>query len=838
MARLSNGIKLNVGKEQMEEKYNPEQIELYWQKIWGEHNTYAVKEDRSKGKFYLLEMFPYPSGRIHMGHVRNYTIGDVVARYLRMTGKNVLHPMGWDAFGMPAENAAISNKTHPKTWVDNNIANMKMQLKRLGLSYDWDREVNTSLPEYYKWEQKFFIEMYKKGIAYRAKSPVNWCPHCMTVLANEQVIDGKCWRCSTEVIIEEREQWFLKITAYAEELLKDSDTLQGWPERVLTMQKNWIGRSEGCEIRFGIDGIDDELRIFTTRPDTVYGITFMSIAPEHPLVPKIITGKTGKTATAFVERIKKGGTKARAIETGEKEGVFTGRYAISPFTGEKIPIYIANFVLMEYGTGAIMAVPGHDQRDFEFAKKYGLDIKVVIQPGDQMLDPATMEQAYEGHGTMVNSAEFTGSDSEKGKKLVIEKVVRENAGCAKINYKLRDWGISRQRYWGAPIPVVYCERCGIQTVPYDRLPVELPMDVDITGEGGSPLAKHEKFLKTTCPVCGGPAQRETDTMDTFMESSWYFEKYTSPRATDGPFDKNALAYWMPVDQYIGGIEHAILHLLYARFVTKALRDLGYVQCGEPFINLLTQGMVIKDGAKMSKSLGNIVDPEYIIQKYGADTARLFILFASPPEKDLEWSDKGVDGARRFLDRVWRLVYKHIDRLKPAGTANIGIDDKSSVLRRLTHKTIKRVTDDIKDRFHFNTCVSALMEMLNSLYEMDEKGIEDKQMPAFREAIEVLLVLLNPFAPHITEQLNKELGDTPIVDRTWPVYSPELAYENTVTVVVQVNGKLRGQVSVPESSDENEVFAAASKDEKINSYIKGKQIRKLVLVKNRLLNIVV
>ncbi len=822
----------------MEERYDPERIEQEWQKTWEEGRAFAAEEDSTRKKFYLLEMFPYPSGRIHMGHVRNYTIGDVVARYLRMTGRNVMHPMGWDAFGMPAENAAISHRTHPRDWVESNIANMKSQLKRLGLSYDWDREVNTSVPQYYRWEQKFFIEMYERGIAYRAKSPVNWCPRCKTVLANEQVIEGRCWRCSTDVVIDEKEQWFLKITAYAEDLLKGCDRLPGWPERVLTMQKNWIGKSEGCEIMFKIEGMDEDLRIFTTRPDTVYGITFMSIAPEHPLLGKIIAAPYRAAAEAFIDKVRRGGTKAREIEIGEKEGVFTGRYAISPFTGGRIPIYIANFVLMEYGTGAIMAVPAHDQRDFEFAKKYGLDIRVVIQPeGSAPPDPKTMDQAYEGPGKMVNSAEFTGTDSEMGKKLVIEKVVREHRGDSKVNYKLRDWGISRQRYWGAPIPMVYCERCGIQSVPLDQLPVELPMDVSITGEGESPLARNKGFVDTVCPKCGGPAKRETDTMDTFMESSWYFEKYTSPGKTGGPFDKDALAYWMPVDQYIGGIEHAILHLLYARFITKVLRDLGYVMYDEPFTNLLTQGMVIKDGAKMSKSLGNIVDPEHIIGRYGADTARLFILFAAPPEKDLEWSDKGVEGARRFLDRLWRFAYKYIDKLKTVRTSDAGDDEKSMAIRRVTHRTIRRVTDDIGDRFHFNTCVSALMEMLNSLYEADEKGIGDGQMPALRESLETLLVLLNPFAPHITEQINRELGNGPMLRQKWPVYKEELLHDNTVAIVIQVNGKLRGQVRMPEGSDESAVLAAASGDERIASYIRGRQVKKLVLVKNRLLNIV-
>lgn len=824
----------------MEEKYNPEQIELYWQNEWEKNKTFAVREDKTKEKFYLLEMFPYPSGKIHMGHVRNYTIGDVIARYLRMIGKNVLHPMGWDAFGMPAENAAISNKTHPKKWVDNNIANMKYQLKRLGLSYDWDREVNTSVPEYYKWEQKFFIEMFKKGLAYRSKSSVNWCPECMTVLANEQVINGKCWRCSTDVIIQEKEQWFLKITAYAEELLAYCDKLKGWPERVITMQKNWIGKSEGCEILFNIEGLDEKLRIFTTRPDTVYGITFMSIAPDHPLLEKIVTEPYKAQVKSFVDRVRKGGTKAREIAISEKEGVFTGRYAISPFTGEKIPIYIANFVLMEYGTGAIMAVPAHDQRDFEFAQKYGLGIKVVIQPDGEILDPKTMLQAYEGTGKMVNSGPFNGVDNEYCKKLVIEKVEKEHIGISKINYKLRDWGISRQRYWGAPIPMVYCDKCGVQPVPYEELPVTLPMDVTITGKGESPLARHEGFVNTTCPVCHGKAKRETDTMDTFMESSWYFEKYTSQQLNlkDKPFEEFALNYWMPVDQYIGGIEHAILHLLYARYITKVLRDLGYLHYDEPFTNLLTQGMVIKDGAKMSKSLGNIVDPENIIKQYGADTARLFILFAAPPEKDLDWSDKGVEGARRFLDRLWRFVYKYVEKLKDLKTINIGNDKLSLSIRKVTHKTIKRVTEDIKDRFHFNTCVSAMMEMLNNLYDIAEKGIKDEHIPALKEAIDTLLILLNPFAPHITEQLNKEIGNQPIVNMSWPEFNPEFIRDDTVTVVIQVNGKLRGQVGVPENSDENTIFNIASKDEKIGSYVRNKQVKKLILVKNKLLNIVV
>ncbi len=822
----------------MEEKYDAERIELHWQKIWNDSNIFRIKEDKSKKKFYLLEMFPYPSGRIHMGHVRNYTIGDVIARYLRMTGYNVLHPMGWDAFGMPAENAAISHKTHPKEWVDKNISYMRAQLKRLGFSYDWSREVNTSLPEYYRWEQKFFIEMYKKDLAYRQKSAVNWCPQCKTVLANEQVIDGKCWRCSSDVVVEEKEQWFFRITNYAEALLKGCDTLKGWPERVLTMQRNWIGKSEGVELDFKIQGLDGTLKIFTTRADTVYGITFMCIAPEHPLVSKIVTGEKLEEVKSFVDRIKRGGTKSRSIEIAEKEGMFTGRYAISPFTGEPIPIYVANFVLMEYGTGAIMSVPAHDQRDFEFAKKYNIDIKVVIQPDGEKLDPVTMTKAYEGDGKMANSGEFNGIDNERGKSLVIQKAEKRGFGKSITNYKLRDWGISRQRYWGAPIPIVYCDKCGIQPVQEDELPVELPMDVVITGEGESPLAKHKKFVSATCPVCKGNARRETDTMDTFVESSWYFLRYTSPDNKDVPFVPSALEYWMTVDQYIGGIEHAILHLLYSRFLTKALKDLGYVKFDEPFDNLLTQGMVIKDGAKMSKSLGNIVDPEDIINRYGADTARLFILFASPPEKDLEWSDKGVEGAKRFFDRIWRLAYKHSGRLKTVKDRKIGSDEKSLSLRKLTHKTIKKVTNDIKDRYHFNTCISTLMEFLNDLYDMEETGIDDEQLPAFKEALETMLVLLNPFAPHITEEINKELGNAPIVNMAWPTLDPELIRESTVTVVVQINGRLRGQVLVPENSDENIVFENAKKDDKINSYIQGRHVKRLILVKNKLLNIVV
>ena len=651
----------------MKEAYNPQEVERKWQYIWSEKRVYEVTEDHNKEKYYVLEMFPYPSGRIHMGHVRNYTIGDVIARYKRTLGFNVLHPIGWDAFGLPAENAAIERGVHPAKWTYENIAQMKAQLKRLGFSYDWDREITTSDPNYYKWEQMAFTRMFDRGLAYKRSSVVNWCPSCETVLANEQVEAGGCWRCKSSVTQRELEGWFFKITDYTEQLLDGCERLKdGWPERVLTMQRNWIGKSTGAEIGFPleetIEGVRS-LRIFTTRPDTVFGVTFVCIAPEHPTSERIVKGKPQeKEALQFIQRINRQSNVERVAEGVKKEGVFTGAYCINPFSAERIPIYIANFVLMEYGTGVIMCVPAHDQRDFEFAKEYCLHIKVVIQPEGDVINPDDMKCAYEDVGTMVNSGEFSGLPSEIGKKKVIEYAETRGLGKRQINYRLRDWGISRQRYWGAPIPIIYCGKCGTLAVPDNELPVELPMDVEFTGKGGSPLAKIERFVNTKCHKCGGDARRETDTMDTFVESSWYFLRYTSPDFEKGMLDGVRGKYWLPVDQYIGGIEHAILHLLYARFYTKVLRDLGMCDLDEPFINLLTQGMVIKDGGKMSKSLGNIVDPDNMIAKYGADTVRIFMLFASPVERDLDWSDEGIEGAYRFLNRVWRLVYEVIKKI--------------------------------------------------------------------------------------------------------------------------------------------------------------------------------
>jgi len=649
----------------LEDRYDFKKVEERWQRAWAEAKTFKVSEDASKPKYYCLEMFPYPSGRIHMGHVRNYAIGDVISRYKRMRGFNVLHPMGWDSFGLPAENAAIKHGIHPQKWTLENIAFMRdKQLKRLGLSYDWDREVTTCLEEYYRWNQWFFIKMYERGLAYKKLSYVNWCPSCATVLANEQVEAGLCWRCGSVVQHKELEQWFFKITAYAEELLSYCDKLPGWPERVLTMQRNWIGKSTGVEADFTVEGTGEKLTIFTTRPDTLFGVTFMSIAPEHPALESLIAGKQqAGEVRAFVQRVLREDKAARTDETREKEGIFTGAYAINPLNKERVPVWVGNFVLMEYGTGAIMSVPAHDQRDFEFARKYGLSIRVVIQNPEKNLDPRTMKQAYVEDGTLVYSGEFDGLNNAEAKEKIADHVASSSIGKRTVNWRLRDWGISRQRYWGTPIPIIYCGACGAVPVAEKDLPVRLPVDVELTGKGSSPLAESKSFVETTCPACGGRARRETDTMDTFVDSSWYFLRYCSPREDKAPFDKKAAGYWMSVDQYIGGIEHAVLHLLYARFFTKVIRDFGLFSGDEPFQNLLTQGMVIKDGAKMSKSKGNVVDPDFILNKYGADTARLFSLFAAPPERDLDWSDQGVDGAFRFLHRVWAIVYKYSEDVK-------------------------------------------------------------------------------------------------------------------------------------------------------------------------------
>jgi leucyl-tRNA synthetase len=856
----------------MSDRYDPKRIEERWQGFWLEKGIFEVKEDLSMPKYYCLEMFPYPSGDIHMGHARVYVIGDVIARFKRMRGYNVIHPMGWDAFGLPAENAAIKHGIHPVRWIEENINYMKGQLKMLGLSYDWKREINTSNPDYYRWNQWLFIKMFKRGLAYKKESFVNWCPSCETVLANEQVLEGRCWRCESEVTQKELEQWFFKITDYAEELLRACDQLTGWPERVLTMQRNWIGRSEGVEVDFPIKGSEKSLRIFTTRQDTLYGVTFMSLAPEHPIVSELVKGTPcEKEVMTFIEKAKRQGSILRASAEIEKEGVFTGSYAINPLNGDEVPIWVANFVLMEYGTGAIMAVPGHDQRDFDFAMKYRLPIKVVIVPDNSPIPPNPsvsplskgglkggewgVESAYEGEGIMVDSGHFTGLSTERGKEEVAAFIEEKGYGKRTINYRLRDWGISRQRYWGTPIPILYCERCGVVPAPEENLPVILPMDVEITGKGASPLARVESFVKTDCPGCGGPARRETDTMDTFVDSSWYFLRYCSPKIDKVPIDAKAVEYWMPVDQYIGGIEHAVLHLLYARFFTKVMRDIGLTKIDEPFSNLLTQGMVIKDGAKMSKSKGNVVSPNYLVDKYGADTARLFSLFAAPPEKDLEWSDQGVEGAFRFLGKLWVLVSRYKEREKSSGfrvmssekvkTSNYElrtnntelIKGEAKALHRKTHQTIKKVTNDIERDFHFNTALAALMELVNMMNSFEPK--DDADLRVFSDAIEITLKLLSPFAPHISEELWYTLGHEDSISLAeWPSWDEDALKEEEILIVIQVNGKLRGKVYLPANADENLVKGAAIRERKVAEVIKGKVIKKIVVVKNKLVNIVI
>ena len=822
----------------MEQKYNPNEVEQKWQQQWEENASFAAGEESDKPKYYLLEMFPYPSGRIHMGHVRNYSIGDVIGRFKRMRGYNVLHPMGWDAFGMPAENAAIQHKSHPAKWTYENIDYMRGQLKRMGFSYDWKRELATCNLDYYRWEQKIFLEMFNKGLAYKKTSFVNWCASCQTTLANEQVEDGLCWRCSTEVTQKELDQWFFRITDYAEELLEFTNKLPGWPERVLVMQRNWIGKSYGCEINFPLEGRDDAIKVFTTRPDTLFGTTFMSLAPEHPMAAELTSPDRKEAVEQFVEKVKKTDRIKRTSDDFEKEGVFTGSYCINPLTKVRMPIFLANFVLMDYGTGAVMAVPAHDQRDFEFAAKYELPVRVVIQPDGETLDPAAMKAAYTEPGTMVNSDRFDGLNSEKAKEAIADYLESRGAGKKTVNFRLRDWGISRQRYWGNPIPVIYCDSCGVVPVPEKDLPVQLPMDVAFTGEGGSPLAKLESFINVACPVCGKPARRETDTMDTFVESSWYFLRYCCPDFQQGPLDRKRVDYWMSVDQYIGGIEHAVLHLLYARFFTKVLRDLGYISADEPFTNLLTQGMVIKDGAKMSKSKGNVVDPNALIERYGADTARLFSLFAAPPEKDLDWSDQGVDGSFRFLSRVWRLVHDRLEMTRnaaPVDVATLAADERD--LRRAVHKAIKKVTEDIEERFHFNTAIAAVMELLNTLQSCELKTPQAGAV--MQEALESLVLMLAPFVPHITEELWQRMGHATQISATaWPEYDRQAVVDEELLVVVQVNGKLRSRISVPAAADEEAVKASALADDKIKPFLEGMQVRKVICVPGKLVNIVV
>jgi leucyl-tRNA synthetase len=819
-------------------------IETKWQRAWEEKGAFAAVEDPSKPKFYCLEMYPYPSGRIHMGHVRNYSIGDVVARQKRMAGANVLHPIGWDALGMPAENAAINHGTHPRTWTLDNVAHMRSQLKRMGFSYDWDREVNTCLPDYYKWNQWIFLRMLERGLAFRKESWVNWCGQCLTVLANEQVVAGGCWRCDTPVVQKKMEQWFLRITAYADELLSGHDTLRKWPEHVLQMQKNWIGRSTGAHVRFELEGSGKTIEVFTTRLDTICGATFLVVSAEHPAVADLVAGPREKELGAWVARTVAEMHKRRDVGETGKDGVDTGKKAVNPFTGERIPVWIASYVLMDYGTGAIMAVPAHDARDFEFAKAYGVPIRTVIAPPDKAGASHAAEPAevYEEPGILVNSGPYSGLTSEQATERMGEFAEGKGFGRRSTIFRLRDWGISRQRYWGTPIPVVYCDRCGIVGVPDADLPVELPIDVKLTGEEGSPLERHEGFVRAACPKCKGPARRETDTMDTFVDSSWYFFRYCSPREADLPFRPEDAKAWLPVDLYIGGVEHAILHLIYARFFTKVLRDFGLTGIAEPFPRYLAQGMVTKDGSAMSKSKGNIVDPDEILDRYGADTLRLFILFASPPDKEFAWSEDGLEGCHRFLLRVWTIVHENLDLFSaPAGgpAAVEGEGDAASRLVRKTHQTIRKVTEDVAVRFHLNTAVSSIMELYN-LARKERDGLRETPAgrAALRLALESLVRLLSPFAPHLAEELWEKTGhEGLLMCSSWPAHDPALAREETATVVVQINGKVRDRFEAAPDLPEAELEAAALALPKIQAALGGKPPRKVIAVKNKLVSIV-
>lgn len=826
----------------IQEKYAPHDIEAKWQKYWEENKTFKVEMDKDKPKSYVLEMFPYPSGNLHMGHVRNYSIGDVIARFRTMKGFNVLHPMGWDSFGMPAENAAIKHNIPPKKWTLENIANMTRQLKALGLSYDWDREVTTCKEDYYKWTQWFFELFYKRGLAVKKESAVNWCDTCNTVLANEQVIDGKCWRCDHEVVKKDLSQWFFKITDYADELLKDLDLLPGWPERVKTMQHNWIGRSEGLEFSFEIPALNDTVAVYTTRPDTAYGVTFMALAAEHPLIKKICENNPkADEINAFCERVRNQSEIERTSSESEKEGVFTGVYCINPFTGRKVEIWVTNYVLYDYGTGAVMGVPTGDQRDWMFADKYGIEKIVTICPIGKELKLEEMTCAYEEkEGMLVNSGEFTGMEMHKAMSAIMDKAEAEGFGKRRVNYRLRDWLISRQRYWGAPIPIVYCPHCGEVLVPEDQLPVRLPEDVSFTAGAKSPLATSEEFLHCKCPKCGADATRETDTMDTFLCSSWYYLRYTDAHNDKMPFDKDVNNYWGPVDQYIGGIEHAILHLLYSRFFVKVLRDAGLVDYDEPFSNLLTQGMVIKDGAKMSKSLGNVVSPEEILSKYGADTARLFILFAAPPERELEWSDQGVEGSFRFLNRIWRIVqaFEAVLAQKVTEYDHSNLSEADKDLRRVLHGSIKKVTNDIETRFNFNTAISTMMELVNALYAYKE-AVKEPNAGLVYEAISDLIKMMSPFVPHITEELWRGAIDanSSVHEQNWPECDEEALKVDNVEIVLQVNGKVRGRLTVPAEATKEELEKIAMADANVQAHIGDATVRKVICVPGRLVNIV-
>jgi len=823
--------------EDAKQAYHPEKVEQSARDAWEANSSFAVTEDPAREKFYCLSMFPYPSGRLHMGHVRNYTIGDVISRYQRMQGKNVLQPMGWDAFGMPAENAAIKNNTAPAKWTYENIDYMRDQLKRLGFAYDWDRELATCKPDYYKWEQWLFTKLFEKGLVYKKTAPVNWCPNDMTVLANEQVVEGCCWRCDTPVERKEIPQYFMKITDYADELLKDIEQLDNWPPQVRTMQSNWIGKSRGVEVVFGVADSEEQLKVFTTRPDTLMGVTYVGVAAEHPLALR--AAESNSKLQAFIEECKTTATSEVVIETMEKRGMDTGIKAVHPITGEQVPVYVANFVLMGYGEGAVMAVPAHDQRDWEFAQKYDLPVKVVITPKDYAddLNALVSDAAFTDKGVLVESGDFSGLTSKKAFDAIASHLYDNDKGQTRINYRLRDWGVSRQRYWGAPIPIINCDSCGAVPVPEADLPVVLPEDIDFDGVG-SPIKKMPEFYETTCPSCGAKAERETDTFDTFMESSWYYARYACPDLATGMLDERA-DYWLPVDQYIGGIEHAILHLLYARFYHKLMRDVGLVKSDEPFQQLLTQGMVLKDGTKMSKSKGNTVDPQQLIEKYGADTVRLFTIFASPPEQSLEWNDAGVEGAYRFLKKLWRLVLDdgHLEILQGCSSSADELDAEQKKLRSELHGLLQQANRDVA-KYQFNTVVAAAMKMVNTLSSIPGKPGEAGYNGLLCEGVSILLRLLAPIVPHITHHLWQTTGNSEqILDASWPVEDESAMVRDSLELVVQVNGKVRGHIEVAADAAKDAIEATALADENVQRFIDGKSVKKVIIVPGKLVNIV-
>ena len=827
-------------------EYDPQTIELKWEKAWEEQHLFEARPDPSRRKYYLLEMLPYPSGVLHMGHVRNYSIGDAVARFKRSSGFNVLHPIGWDSFGLPAENAAIQNKVHPRAWTAANISHMRSQCQRFGFSYDWEREISSCEPEYYRWNQWFFLRMLERGLAYRKRSRVNWCPQCHTVLANEQVVDGCCWRHEeTPVEQKELEQWFLKIMAYADQLLEDSKQLEGgWPERVLTMQRHWIGKSHGARVHFKIAKSEDIVEVFTTRIDTIYGANAVVLAPEHPMVERLLAGVAGAARMMQqVERMRQQAGRAAITGDFEKEGLFTGKFTANPFSGDLLPLWIGNFVLMEYGTGAVMSVPGHDQRDFEFAKKYHLPVRLVVQPMDGVLNAETMQQAFEAYGRTVNSGPYSGLPSERAIARMTADAVARGFAKAETIYRLKDWGISRQRYWGTPIPVIYCGECGVVPVPDKDLPVLLPEVVEITGSGHSPLAESQEFVNVACPNCRRPAKRETDTMDTFFDSSWYFYRYTDAKISTAPVNRDAVSYWFPIDQYIGGIEHAILHLIYARFFTKVMRDLGLIRLDEPVSRLFSQGMVLHKGVKMSKSRGNVVDPDDMVKQYGADTTRLYVLFAAPPEKEFEWSEQGIEGAHRFLHRLFRIVAKHAPALRqvtaddPSTLVTERISARERKLLRKAHQTIRRISRDFEGRWHFNTSIAAIMELVNELYAAEP--LDHEIAPGIlKQVMDITAILISPFAPHLGEELWEMLGHAGgLAAVPWPKHDAELAQEEQFEIVIQINGRLRGKILVPGDLAEDELIERALNDPRISRLMEGRRPLKTIVVPNKLVNMV-